>query len=130
MRGVQYAIEKISSPVQIIADTPRKKMYEDRVRLLIAGDIDRLVDEHYCEDAVLVSFKSVVRGRQALKEHFRNFVKGVQLKEVLSTDHFVETDSSFYYEATARTNYGVGRVYDCYYLRDDKIGYHFTGSIK
>ena len=91
---------------------------------------DRLVDEHYNEDAVLVSFEFVVKGREALKAHFRNFVKWVKIKEVLSTDHFTETENSFFYEATAVTNYGVGRVYDAYHLRDDKIAYHFTGTIK
>ncbi len=128
--AVQYAVAKTSSPVHMIVDTPRKKLYEDRVRLLMAGDVERLVEEHYHEDAVLVSFDFVVRGRQALKEHFRNFVKWVSIKEVVSTDRFVETEDAFFYEATAVTNYGVGRVYDCYHLRDGKIVYHFTGVIK
>jgi len=130
VRAVQYAVKKNSSPVKMIIDTPRKQMYENRVKLLIAGDVDRLVDEHYNEDAVLVSFEFTVKGREALRAHFHNFVKWVKIKEVLSTDHFTETENSFFYEATAVTNYGVGRVYDAYHLRDDKIAYHFTGVIK
>jgi hypothetical protein len=130
VQAVQYAVKKNSSPVKMIIDTPCKQMYENRVKLLIAGDVDRLVDEHYNEDAVLVSFEFTVKGREALRAHFHNFVKWVKIKEVLSTDHFTETENSFFYEATAMTNYGVGRVYDAYHLRDDKIAYHFTGVIK
>jgi hypothetical protein len=114
----------------MIIDTPRKQMYENRVKLLIAGDVERLVEEHYNEDAVLVSFEFTVKGHQALKAHFKNFIKWVKIKEVLSTDQFTETENSFFYEATAVTNYGVGRVYDAYHLRDGKIEYHFTGVIR
>lgn len=129
VRAVQYTVQKNNSLIKMVVDTPGKRMFEDRVKLLIAGDADRLVEEHYNEDAVLVSFDSTVRGHEALKAHFRNFVKWVALKEVVSTDHFVETENSFFYEATAVTNYGVGRVYDAYYLKEGKITYHFTGVI-
>lgn len=130
VNAVKYAAKRNNSKVKMIIDTPRKKMYENRVELLMAGDVDRLVEEHYNEDAVLMSFDFIVRGRAALKAHFRNFVRWVALKEVISTDRFVETDDSFFYEATAVTNYGVGRVYDAYCLRDGKIDRHFTGMIK
>jgi carbon-monoxide dehydrogenase small subunit len=130
VRAVQYAVKKNSSAVKMIIDSPRKQMYENRVKLLIAGDVERLVEEHYNEDAVLVSFEFTVKGHQALKAHFKNFIKWVKIKEVLSTDQFTETENSFFYEATAVTNYGVGRVYDAYHLRDGKIEYHFTGVIR
>jgi aerobic carbon-monoxide dehydrogenase small subunit len=130
VKAVQYAAKKNNSPVKMIADTPYKRFFEERVRLLMAGDVDRLVEEHYNEDAVLVAFEFVVRGREALRAHFRNFVRWVSIKDVISTDEWVETDTSFFYEATAVTNYGEGRVFDAYYLRDGKISYHFTGVIK
>jgi hypothetical protein len=117
------------SPVKMIIDTPGKLMFESRVKLILAGDADRLVEEHYSEDAVLVSFETIVRGREALRTHFRNYLKNVRIEEVISTDRFTETENSFFYEATARTNYGIGRVFDAYYLREGKIIYHFTGTI-
>jgi aerobic carbon-monoxide dehydrogenase small subunit len=130
VKAVQYTAKKNNSPVKMIVDTPRKQMYENRVRLLMAGDADRLVQEHYNENATLVSFDFIVRGHDALKAHFRNFIRWVSIKDVISTDQWVETENSFFYEATAVTNYGVGRVYDAYYLRDGKIDYHFTGIIR
>ena len=130
VEAVKYAIQKTNSPVKMIVDTPGKRLYESRVKLLIAGEADRLVDEHYHDDAVLVSFEFIVRGKEALRAHFRNYMKWVKIKEVISTDHFTETADSFFYEATALTNYGVGRVFDAYHLREGKIVYHFTGTIK
>jgi carbon-monoxide dehydrogenase small subunit len=129
IKAVQHAAKLNNSSVRMIVNTPAKELYEARVKLLIAGDTERLVDEHYHEDAVLVSFDKVVQGKAALKEHFRNFVQWVGLKEVVSTDHFAETPDSYFYEAKAVTRYGTSRVYDAYYLRDRRIVYHFTGVI-
>jgi carbon-monoxide dehydrogenase small subunit len=127
--AAQYAIEKTQSPARMITDTPAKEIFQNRVRLLLSGDADRLVDEHYHDDAVLVGFDFTVRGKDALRKHFRNLFKWVKFEEVLSTDKFTETESSYFYEATVRTNSGVSRVFDAYYLRDQKIVYHFTGMI-
>ena len=127
VRAVQYAIEKTGSPVHLIVDTPGKKFYERQVKHLLAGNADALVDENYHEDATLVSFDFTVKGHAALKEHFRNYMKWVKIEEVISTDHFTETENSILFEATVRSNFGVVRVYDAFVLKDGKIIYHFTG---
>jgi len=49
--------------------------------------------------------------------------------ELISTDKFQETDNSIFFEATVRTNFGRGRVYDAMVLQDGKITLHFTGVI-
>jgi len=68
-----------------------------------------------------------VRGHAALKEHFRNYMRWVQIKEVVTTDKFTETDTSVSFEATVRTNRGIARIYDVFMLKDGKVSYHFTG---
>ena len=121
----------LQPPPTIVAmpvDTPKKRMYENQVRHLIAGDADGLVDDNYHEHATVASFKFEVSGREALKAHFRNFMRGVQILEVLSTDNFVETARGFSFEATVRTNFGIGKVYDVFVLDGDKVIYHFTGE--
>jgi hypothetical protein len=47
--------------------------------------------------------------------------------EVVSTDKFVETDDSLFFEATVNTNFGQAKVFDAWVLRDGKISHHFTG---
>ncbi len=128
VRAAQYARDKTNSPVRMIVDTPKKAMYANQVRHLIAANADALVEDNYDEDALVASYEFKVKGKPALKEHFRNYMRWVQIKEVLSTDKFVETDDGFSFEATVRTNRGVGRVYDVFVLNPaGKVTYHFTG---
>jgi len=127
VRAVQYAVEKKSSPVRMIVDTKAKQFYQRQVECLIAKDVDRLVDENYLDDAVLTSANFTVRGKPALKAHFHNFLKWVTIKEVKSTDLFVETDNTVLFEATIESNFGTEKVYDAFVLRDGKVAYHFTG---
>jgi carbon-monoxide dehydrogenase small subunit len=127
VRAVLYALEKFRSPVCMIVDTPGKEFYQRQVEFLISKDVDRLVDENYNENAVLTSSDFIVRGKPALKEHFTNYFKWVTIKEVKSTDIFVETDNTILFEATVESNYGPAKVYDAFVLRDGKIDYHFTG---
>jgi len=54
-----------------------KQFYEEQIDYLIAGRTDDLVDAHYHPDAVLISVDAVVRGNEALKNHFRKYVRRV-----------------------------------------------------
>jgi carbon-monoxide dehydrogenase small subunit len=127
VRAAQYAIEKNNSPVRMIVDTPGKEFYRRQVEYLIAGDADSLVEDNYHDDAVLTSAEWVVKGKDALKEHFRNYMRWVTIQEVQSTEQFAETENTVLFEATVRSNMGVVQVYDAMVLRDGKIAYHFTG---
>ncbi|MBK6429899.1 MAG: nuclear transport factor 2 family protein [Anaerolineae bacterium] len=127
IKAVQYAVEKTNSLVHMIIDTPGKAFYERQVRYLIAGNPDALVEDNYHEDAVVASFDWTVRGHAALKEHFRNYMRWVQIKEVVTTEKFTESENSVSFEATVRTNRGTVRVYDVFMLKDGKVSYHFTG---
>lgn len=125
---MQTILQPTQGLVAMPVDTPKKRMYENQVRHLIAGDADGLVDDNYDEHATIASFKFEVSGREALKAHFRNFMGSVKILEVLSTDNFAETARGFSFEATVRTNFGIGKVYDVFVLEGDKVIYHFTGE--
>ena len=127
VEAVQYAIAKESSPIRMIVDTPGKVFYETQVKYLIAGNADKLVEDNYHPDAVVASFDFTVKGHEALKVHFRNYMRWVQIKEVVSTDKFTETEDGVSFEATVRTNRGVAKVYDVFVIKEGKITYHFTG---
>ena len=127
VEAVQYAVAKTTSPIRMLVDTPGKKFYENQVRYLVAGDADKLVDDNYHPDAVVASFDFTVKGHEALKAHFRNYMRWVQIKEVISTDNFTETQDGVSFEATVRTNRGIAKVYDVFVIKDGKITYHFTG---
>jgi carbon-monoxide dehydrogenase small subunit len=127
VQAVYYAIQKMKSPVHLVADTPGKQLYQRQVNYLLAGDADGMVDNNYHDDAIVVAHEFVVKGREALKAHFREYLKWVRIQEVKSTDKFTETDNTIFFEATVRSNHGVVKVFDIWVLNDGKIQYHFTG---
>ena len=108
-------------------ESPKRQFYEAQIRYLVAGDVEGLIDNQYTEDATLVSFDNQIHGNAALKEYFKGYLEMLGKLEVVSTDKFVETDDSLFFEATVNTNFGQAKVFDAWVLRDGKISHHFTG---
>ena len=108
-------------------ESPKRQFYEAQIRYLVAGDVEDLIDNQYTEDATLVSFDDQIHGNTALKEHFKGYLEMLGTLEVVSTDKFVETDDSIFFEATVNTNFGQAKVFDAWVLRGGKISHHFTG---
>lgn len=107
--------------------TSGRKFYDEQLSYLFAKDVDGLIDNHYHDDAVLISFDFVVKGSDALKEHFRNYLKMLGNLEVKSTDKFTETEDTIFFQASVVSYLGPAVVYDALVLRNGKIAYHFTG---
>ena len=57
---------------------PGRELYDRQVRFLLDKDVDGLIDTNYTADAELVSFNTVVKGRQALKEYFLGYLRRVR----------------------------------------------------
>jgi hypothetical protein len=107
--------------------TPGRELYERQVRFLLAKDVEGLIDTNYQADAELVSFQTVVKGSEALKEYFRGYVARLGDLVVESTDKFAETGDAVFFGATVRSALGRARVFDAFALRDGMIAIHFTG---
>lgn len=101
--------------------------HERQLAYLQAGDVDGLIAQHYHDDALLVTFDTAVRGRDALMAYFRRYMQQLGRLEVVSTDRFTETGDTIFLEATVTSALGTARVYDALVLREGKISYHFAG---
>ena len=112
-----------------MSTSPGKRFYQRQLEFLESGDVDGLVRSQYQKDATLVSFDVTVRGHDDLVTHFRNYMAHLGSLKVLSTDKFTETDDSIFFEATARTDHGIARVYDVFILDGGMATHHFTGLI-
>jgi hypothetical protein len=110
-----------------LVDSIGRRFLSEQIALLQQAKTDELIERHYHGDAVLISTTNAVRGHQALKEHFRAYVKVLVRIEVISLDGFHETDDSILLEATMRTALGQTKVYDAFVLRDGRATHHFTG---
>lgn len=110
-----------------MSTTPGRTFFERRLDLLTRGDSDGMVDAGYNDNAVLSSFDGDVKGKVALKEHFRRHfpdLGGVTLKSV---DKFAETDDTVFVEVTVTTGkYGDVTSFEAFVLRGGKADYHFT----
>src|SRR6266508_2295866 len=91
-------------------ESAKRRFYDAQIRYLQAGDVDDLIT-----------------GNAALKEYFRGYLQMLGTLDILSTDKFVETDDSLFFQATVKTSLGEAKVYDAWVLRDGKISHHFTG---
>jgi len=108
-------------------ESPKRRLYEAQIAYLVAGDVEGLIDNQYTDDAQLVSFDNQIKGNAALKVYFKGYLQMLGSIEVVSTDRFVETDDSVFFQATVNTQLGQAKVYDAWVLRDGKISHHFTG---
>ncbi len=108
-------------------ESTKRQFYEAQIGYLVAGDVEGLIDNQYTDDATLVSFDNQIKGNAALKEYFKGYLQMLGNLEVVSTDKFVETDDTLFFEATVNTNFGQAKVFDAWVLRDGKISHHFTG---
>ncbi len=109
--------------------TPGRQFYERQLAYILAGDVDGLIDHHYAEDAVLISFDRVIRGRAALRAYFREYLAMLGEITIDSTDRFNSSDEAIFFEATTTSALGRFRVYDAFALRDGLITHHFTGVV-
>ena len=97
--------------------------------MLDARDFHALVTTHYHEDAQVISTGYQVRGHAELFKHFAKYTGLMGFLKVVSTNKWIEGPSTFAFEATARTQWGLGDVHDAFFLRDGLIVRHFTGSV-
>ena len=106
-----------------------KEFYDRQVAYLEVGDVDGLVTNQYNPNAQLVGFDFTVVGHEALRIHFREYLKNLGGLKLMSTDKFTETEDSIFFEATVRVGGGEARVYDVFVFDNGKISHHFTGLL-
>jgi hypothetical protein len=104
-----------------------RRFYDEQIALLQQNNADELIERHYHSDAVLGTFQGIVRGQEALRQHFRGYMAKLGKLTVRSLDQFAETEDSLFFEAAVETALGVARVYDAFVLKQGRATHHFTG---
>lgn len=113
------------------------RLYEEHIRLILAKDIDGILDQ-YTEDALLISsFEKkplYFRGRDQLREHFQGILGIAGLESQIA--FWAESENPetlMVVEAiTMQTEGGEAnmRFADNWVLRDGKIAIHFAGMVQ
>lgn len=107
-----------------------KDFYNEQLALMATGNIDALLEQHYHEDAVMVTFDGIRRGRQELKKYYVDTLKLMGQISHLSTQYFAETEDVIIFKATI-TSEGRGTVKadNAFYMKDGKIFRHIALTI-
>lgn len=118
-------------------DTTLGKLYKEHIDLILAKDIEGILNQ-YTDDAVLISsFEKVpkyFRGREELREHFQGIL-GIDGLEV-DIAFWAETENPttlMIIEAiklTTAAGEASMRFADSWVLKDGKIAIHFAGMVQ
>lgn len=104
-----------------------ESFFHNRMALMSAGDIDALVDQ-YAEDATIVRFLGVAKGRVEIRAYLMGMLAAHQSYELVSLDQLQQTEDSLIWEATVNTAAGPLQVYNVFVFgEDDKIVRQFPG---
>jgi hypothetical protein len=97
---------------------------------MASGDIDGLLEKHYHEDAVMVTFDGIRRGREELKKYYVDTLKLMGNITYLATEYFAEIEDVVIFKAVI-TSEGRGTVHadNAFYMKDGKIFRHIALTI-
>jgi hypothetical protein len=111
--------------------TEKRELYENQLKYILANDAEALIDNNYDNEATLINISQdppiIISGAEALKEYFKQYLQNLIGLKVVSTDKFVETEDSIFFEASIETDAVTGVVYDAFYLKNGKIFRHYSG---
>ena len=118
-----------------VPDTKLGKFYKEHIKLILAKDIEGILNQ-YTDDALLVSsfekVPKIFRGRDQLREHFQGILglKGLEVE----IGFWGETEETLMIteQIKASTEQGTAemRFADSWVLRDGKIAIHFAGMVQ
>jgi hypothetical protein len=107
-----------------------QKFIDNHIKLLSAGDAERLVENDYHDDAVMVLMLGaegqIVTGKEELKVQFDLYLKNIY-RGFVSLQKLGISEDSICVEATIKTTGGEAQVWDALYLKDGKIFRHYSG---
>jgi hypothetical protein len=103
--------------------TPRE-LFDRHVRLTEAGDLEGLLGQYH-EDAVLLRFDRVVRGKDALREHYSAYLAArPRFKELLQV---ADTEDLVSYQAVIEQRDEEHRAYGAIWTRGERIVRQVSG---
>ena len=104
-----------------------RELFDSRMELLSAGDIAGVL-EHYADDAEVIRFLGVARGKQEIRGLLTGYLAAHGRFNLISLDQFFETEDAVIWEATVDTANGAAQIYDAMMLDENgRIRREFPG---
>jgi hypothetical protein len=104
-----------------------KAFFNEQLQLMSTGQIDKLIQEHYHPEAVMVTFDGIRRGHGELKKYYVDTLGLMKNVTGLEVKYFAETEDVVIFRATI-TSEGRGTVSaeNGLYFREGKIYRHIA----
>lgn len=120
-----------------VPDTPLGRLFREHIALILAKDIEALLDQ-YTDDALLISSFTKVpviyRGRDQLREHMQGIlgIEGLEDEVVFWAETENPQTLMITEQIAMRTKDGAShmRFADSWVLREGKIAIHFAGMVQ
>ena len=104
-----------------------RDLFNKRMELFSAGNVAGAL-EQYADDAEVVRFLGVARGKQEIQGFLTGYLAAHGRFDLISLDQFFETDDAVMWEATVDTANGAARIYDVMMLDESgRIRREFPG---
>ena len=104
-----------------------RELFDKRMELLSAGDVAGVL-EQYADDAEVVRFVGVARGKTEIGAFLTGYLAAHGQFDLISLDQFIETEDAVMWEATVSTANGAARVFDAMLLDESgRIRREFPG---
>ncbi len=109
--------------------TKGEKFLQDLGAYKAKGDWDAMLKDYYHDDAEVLAFGSMLKGKEAIKAHFVEGPKRTGKVLGMSLDYFAESDDVVIYKGTIKTEFGTIKADEAFYLKDGKILRHIALTI-
>jgi len=107
-----------------------KEFFKEQMAYLANKDVDGLLKNQYHEDAVMITFDSIRRGRDELKQGFVNTLASMGRITQLQVDYFAETEDAIIFKAAITDDKrGTIKADNALYMKDGKIFRHIALTI-
>lgn len=104
------------------------KFYNEYIRCLLFNDVENLI-QNYHQEAVLRGPNFEIKGHQALKKYFHNYLNHLSYLKLEDTNKFTYFENSMWLRFTLICKQENLKAYDVLVFKNGKIYRHFTGVI-
>lgn len=125
--GSVYWIDAVNGQdvraVRTAINRPGRQFFQDHLGLLMRGDVEQLLREHYQEEAEVVTFRGVYKGHDRMKEYLPALfpILNDRVTNICLHDFNETTDVVLCRGSITAEKVGVVHVNEALYLKDGKI---------
>jgi hypothetical protein len=106
-----------------------REFFQEQLQLMGSGQIDRLIDEHYHPEAIMVTFDGIRRGRDELRRYYVERLAALQQVTGLTVKYYAETEDCILFKAELAAVSEHVNADNALYFKEGRIYRHLALTI-